>query len=85
MQTNEIRDYLERAPKRYHYNGQGIVNNTYARLAWLATIARGTLDKKINRRAGIKNEYIPWKNPVYSAIKRHKRRNVKREFRFLFQ
>lgn len=77
MHINEIRDYLERAPKRWHFDGLRMVNNTATRLRWLTSIATGTLDEKINRRAGHVDEWIPWKLPrVVSAKQRHNRRQT---------
>lgn len=84
LQTNEIRDYVTRAPKRWHFNGSSMVNNTYVRLKWLTEIATGLLHDKINRRAGIIFEFTPWKYPVQSSIKRNHRNNLrKRGLRFL--
>ena len=74
LHPNEIRDYLARAPHRFHFDGMRMVNNTAARFAWLASIASGTLDQRINRRAGIADDYKPFKYPVYSSQKRHHRR-----------
>ena len=75
MITNEIRDYIERAPKRrWKFDGFCMVNNTHVRFKWLADIARGTLDCKINRRAGIVTEKSFFKYPIGSSIKRHARR-----------
>ena len=76
LHQNELRDYLSRAPPRFHFDGMRMVNNTAARFAWLASIASGTLDQRINRRAGIMDVYRPFKNPVYSSQKRHHRRQM---------
>ena len=70
---NEIRDYLARAPRRFHFDGARMVNTTCVRLKWLSDIARGTLDERINRRAGLQSPWIPWQHPVQSAIRRHHR------------
>jgi hypothetical protein len=78
LHPNEIRDYLTRAPKRWAYNGFGMVNNTFVRLKWLTGIACGTLHEKINRRAGIVFEYKPWKYPVGSSIRRNHRNNLRK-------
>ena len=76
LHPNEIRDYLARAPRRFHFDGMQMVNNTSARFAWLASIASGTLDQRINRRAGITDDYKPFKYPVYTSQKRHHRRQL---------
>ena len=76
LDQNEIRDYIARAPRRFHFDGMRMVNNTGARFAWLATIASGTLDQRINRRAGIEDVFKPFKYPVYSSQKRHHRRQM---------
>ena len=76
QEKNEIRDYLARAPRRFHFDGRRMVNNTGARFTWLATLASGTIDQRINRRAGIDDTYQPFKYPVYSSQKRHHRRQM---------
>ena len=76
LHQNEIRDYLARAPRRFHFNGMFMVNNTAARFSWLASIASGTLDQRINRRAGINDVFQPFKYPIYSSQKRHHRRQL---------
>ena len=76
LNQNEIRDYLARAPRRFHFNGMCMVNNTAARFSWLASIASGTLDQRINRRAGINDVYRSFKYPIYSSQKRHHRRQM---------
>ena len=52
LETNEIRDYLKRAPKRMYFDGRRMVNTMHVRFKWLSEIAIGTLDERINRRAG---------------------------------
>ncbi len=76
LKQNEICDYLARAPRRFHFNGSRMVNNTAARFAWLASIASGTIDQRINRRASIDDEYQPFKYPAYASQKRHHRRQM---------
>lgn len=77
MNTNEIRDYLDRAPKRWAYRDGKMVNFTGARLKWLASMCQGTLHERINRRAGIVQAWLPWKNAVHSAIRRHRRNQLR--------
>lgn len=79
MNQNEIRDYLERAPKRWTFRCGRMVNHTQARLTWLASLAEGTLNERINRRAGWANDWKPWKNPTYKAVARHKRKMARKE------
>lgn len=74
IHPNEIRDYIARAPKRWAFDGRRMVNNTHVRLVWLADIARGTLDDRINRRAGIVELWRPWHNPVFKSVARHQRK-----------
>ena len=76
LHPNEIRDYLLRAPRRFHFDGMRMVNNTAARFAWLAQIASETIDQRINRRADITDAYKPFKYPVYSSQQRHHRRQM---------
>jgi hypothetical protein len=80
---NEIRDYIARAPKRWQFNGSSMVNNTGARLTWLASLCKGTLHERINRRAGIVEPWFPFKNAEYSAVRRHRRKVLKRKYGFL--
>ncbi len=77
MDINEIRDYLERAPRKWSFDGKRLTNTTRARLLWLADIARGTLHERINRRAGIVSARRPWHNPTWHAIERHRRRLIR--------
>ena len=78
LDHNEIRDYINRAPRRVRFDGKQIIWNTAARLKWLADIARGSIDDRINRRAGVVDAHGPWKPcPVYKA----KQRNRVNEFR----
>lgn len=78
MRTNEIRDYLDRAPKRWSFNGGEMVNHTHTRLRWMSSIAQGTLNERINRRAGATDEWRPFANPVTKALQRHRRNNLRR-------
>lgn len=75
---NEIRDYINRAPRKWEFRGQMMINNTHARLKWLSEIAYGTIDTKINRRAGIKDNYRPFHNRTYHAIHRHNRNEMRK-------
>jgi len=73
IHTNEVRDYIARAPKRKRIDGKRVVWNTEARLKWLASLCRGSIDERINRRAGIVDIYQPWKlSPVFKASRRHR-------------
>lgn len=78
LHPNEIRDYVQRAPKKWHFDGCRMVNNTYARLRWLAEIAHGTIHERINRRAGAVQRWRPFCDPVYKAVLRNKRRILRR-------
>lgn len=79
---NEIRDFLQRAPRRnWCFVGDHLINYEGCRSLWFASLLQGTIDERINRRAGLKVfaavPYAPWRGP-YSAIKRHKRRQLQR-------
>lgn len=76
IETNEIRDYLNRAPKRVYFDGRRMVNTMHVRLKWLSQIAMGPLDERINRRAGNPSRWEPWKFPVASAMRRRARRQA---------
>lgn len=71
LHPNEIRDYLQRAPKRPYFDGERIVFTTHVRLKWLSEIARGTIDAKINRRAAVPDPWKPFRNPVVNSRNRH--------------
>ncbi len=75
IHPNEIRDYLERAPMRWSFDGKRMINHTGPRLKWLHELCRGTLHERINRRAGLIDEWRPFSNPVLSSIRRKERRN----------
>jgi hypothetical protein len=79
LHPNEIRDYLRRAPKRWSFNGSQMVNNTGARFRWLADLACGTLNKRINRRAGVVNPQQLWQLPPWIASKKRNHRNEMRK------
>lgn len=75
MHINEIRDYADRAPRRRQIFGKRLVNNTRARFVWLAELAKGTLDERINRRAGVVEPYRAWpEDPVRRARARRERK-----------
>jgi hypothetical protein len=80
INQNEIRDYIERAPKRCYFDGRGIVWNTHARLVWLASLVRGSIHERINRRAGIVEKWCIWKlDPVAKAHKRHRNNEFRKK------
>jgi hypothetical protein len=70
LPTNEITDYLQRAPKKFYFNGTSMVNTSHIRLKWLSGMASGTIDQKINRRAGIDEQWKPFHNPVQKSRQR---------------
>lgn len=77
LAVNEIHDYLQRAPARSTVDQlTGKVRwHTHARLTWLADLARGTIDERINRRAGIvPDPFKPFHCTTQSAVRRHARR-----------
>lgn len=78
LEVNEVRDYLRRAPPRHTVDQVGRVKwNTHSRLAWLADISRGSIDDRINRRAGIAiDPFRPFHCAVQSAVRRHRRRRL---------
>jgi hypothetical protein len=80
LHQNEIRDYIARAPKRIQFDGKQLVNNTGARFRWLEQLCRGTIDQRINRRAGVTFDwmYAPWKpDRAWKATNRwHRRQRI---------
>lgn len=81
MDANEIRDFIERAPKRFAFNGMRMVNNAHVRYKWLSEISVGSIDSRINRRAGILDKWIPWVNPIYKSMSRNRKKVAKRSHR----
>lgn len=77
LEVNEIRDYIQRAPVPRRFDGRQIVYSTHARLVWLASMARGSIHERINRRAGIPDLWRPFVNPVFKAHERNRRRRMK--------
>ena len=78
MHINEIRDYLERAPKRFSFNGCCIVNNCDRRIKWLDEIARGDVNAKINRRSDTVPKYCFYRSASYASYARHQRKIAKK-------
>ena len=78
LATNEIHDYLARAPKKWEFRGREMINNTHVRLVWLAGIARGPINERINRRAVITDPWRPFCDPTTSAIRRNDRNKLRR-------
>lgn len=73
LHTNEIRDYILRAPKKIIFKGGRIINTTAVRYRWLSQLAEGPLDARTNRRAGVADDWKPFHNPTRSAIRRNAR------------
>lgn len=79
LAINEIHDYRQRAPARCTVDQlTGKVKwHTHARLAWLTDISRGSIDERINRRAGIvPDPFKPFHCATQSAVRRHTRRRL---------
>ena len=71
LHSNEIRDYLLRAPRRRTVQDGKLINTTHVRFKWRSELASGTIDSKINRRAGL-NRFKPWDCAVQKSIRRHR-------------
>ena len=75
LHPNELRDYIQRAPKRWSFNGFEMVNNAEACNRWLDQLCRGTIDQRINRRAGMGEKWFPYgPTPIMKSIRRHRAR-----------
>ncbi|ADV02168.1 MULTISPECIES: hypothetical protein [Comamonadaceae] len=79
-EINEIRAFVNRAPKTWMFRDGELLNFTPARHAWLNKMASGSLDQRINRRAGICTQTPIWKYPTMSAIQRNQRRRIRRGY-----
>lgn len=79
-EINEIRDFVNRAPREWMFRDGELRNFTPARHAWLNKMASGALDQRINRRAGICTQTPFGKYPTVSAIQRNQRRRIKRGY-----
>ena len=75
MHTNEIRDYIERAPRKWVIRDGQLVNHTHVRLKWLSESAS---DQRINRRAGVPDQWRPWCDPTFKAMVRNQRKRLRR-------
>ena len=71
--SNEIRDFQKRAPKRFIRTGRSYFNAAAVRYRWLAEISRGTIDERIQRRAGIPIDHDRY-TAIYKSIRRHARK-----------
>ena len=73
---NEIRDFIERCPKRIRFDGTSIINYDSIRHDWIRYIDSGSIHERINRRSGyiypIPPRYAPWRG-VRASINRHRR------------
>lgn len=79
MKQNEIRDFIERAPKSFVFNGVRSIDLRGVRKVWLAEISAGDIDARINRRAGIGSHRPLYKpNPVFAAVRRHHRNALRK-------
>lgn len=78
MHDNEIRDFIERAPKRFTFDGKRMVNHAHIRYKWFSEISIGSIHSRINRRAGIVDAWIPWVDPIYKSMSRNRRNRAKR-------
>lgn len=80
LHQNEIRDYLARAPKRWSFNGSQMVNHFPHRVKWLLELCRGTIDERINRRAGVSFDWLyePWRpsRQQSSYARKERRKNI---------
>ena len=77
MHPNEIRDFLERAPRKWSFNGSRMASHSHVRYKWLSEMSCGSIDQRINRRAGIPDEWKPWRYPIYKAMARNQRKRLK--------
>ena len=73
---NEIRDFINRAPRRWRFDGFSIQNYATICREWMTEIDSGTIHERINRRSGysypIPPQYAPWRG-VHASIRRHRR------------
>lgn len=74
LNVNEIRDFLARAPKRFYRSGAYCRNPAAVRYRWLAEISEGSIDHRIERRAGVRSnpDYV---KPIQKSIRRNARKN----------
>lgn len=74
LNDNEIRDFLARAPKRFYRSGVYCHNPAVARYRWLAEISEGSIDHRIQRRAGVQPDpdYV---TSIQKSIRRNARKN----------
>ena len=79
---NEIKDFINRAPKRIRFDGTSIINYNQIRHEWIQSIDSGSIHERINRRSGysypIPPLYAPWRG-VQASIRRHRRNQFRKE------
>ena len=79
---NEIRDFIERCPKRIRFDGTSIINYDKIRREWIKDIDSGSIHERVNRRSGYKVHcppfYASWRG-VRASIQRHRRNQFRKE------
>ena len=75
MHSNEIRDFIERAPAPRVFDGYRLLDMSPVRQLWLSEIFSGDIHSRINRRAGLMVHARPFykQNPVFASVRRHAR------------
>jgi len=74
IHVNEIRDFLNRAPKRKLGNGPRFFNPAVVRYRWMAEISSGSIDVRIQRRAGLEDRHADYYKPIRKAIARNRQK-----------
>ena len=79
---NEIRDFIERCPKRIRFDGSSIIYYDKIQRLWIEDMDSGSIHERINRRSGysypIPPPYAPWRG-VRASVCRHRRNQFRKE------
>lgn len=80
IHPNEIRDFVNRAPRPFVFEGQRILDMSRVRGTWLSEMASGSIDDRINRRAGFKKGGKPFykTNPIWASVRRNHRNEMRK-------
>ena len=79
IHPNEIRDFVNRAPRPFVFEGQRILDMSRVRGTWLSEMASGSIDDRINRRAGIKKTKLFYKtNTIFASVRRNHRNEMRK-------
>lgn len=80
MEILTIQQFIKKAPsKRLSFNGCQIISHDLVRQQMFNQLLTGSIDQRINRRAGLKTQFNPWKSsPVSKSRYRHRKNELRK-------